>query len=51
MSVAAVVQVHAGLSVQLVFGWPSMTNMYCNGSFSVSDVVAVKVTALQPPAG
>ncbi len=51
ISVAAVVHVQLGLSAQLVFGWPSRRNMYCNGSFSVSDAVAVKVTAAPATCG
>ena len=36
---------------QLVFGWPSRRNMYCNGSFSVSDAAAVNVTAAPATCG
>ena len=45
MSAADVVQVQLGFSEKSVLGWPSRRNMYCTGSFSGSDAVAVKVTA------
>ncbi len=51
MSSADVVQVQLGFSVQLVLGWPSSKNMYCTGSVSVSEAVAVKVTAAPATCG
>ena len=51
ISAAAVVHVQLGLSVQLVLGCPSSRNMNCNGSFSVSEADAVKVTVAPATCG
>ena len=51
MSAADVVHAQLGFSENSVLGCPSSKNMYCTGSVSGSDAVAVKVTAAPATCG